>query len=582
MCAREGFGSWRPAVTVVSLSFASAAACATAVDVEGRDSTGVEGAGGAGGENAGGTGTGGDVDGGSLADAAADALAPDAAVECSGPAACAVLSNACNVGVCVNGLCVKSPANESGACEDGLFCTQNDACKGGVCVGGTPVPCSSPDPCHIGVCDEAAKGCTTVPGNDGAPCEDDDPCTLSGVCQQGSCASGAPIDCSAFDGACTKGVCDPASGCKAVPANEGGPCEDGLFCTIEDTCTNGTCSGKPNTCVPPGDVCLVGTCDEAKKACVAVPGNDGAACESGKACIANETCSGGTCGGGKPADDGQPCDDDDACTLGTTCGGGTCGNPATTITQCKDGDGCCPPACAMMDDDCTPLSKPSYDASMTFQDALAETSMTLAWDGTSFWSCSGGSPGGDRLAQYTAAGALVKKYQPNLDFRSVFTVGGGAMPVYARAYSSNQVLKQTLPGVFVLHATLQGGTLNEQSAVVWNPAGTELVAFHAGVISRWTAAGTAIGTITLKGWGSQNDEDQYPQDRGIVVAGKYYLTYANGVLSAWDGSGTRVSDTVLSGAGKGFDSHFSLSYAKGMVWVVDQPGGTWRGYDVGL
>ena len=36
------------------------------------------------------------------------------------------------------------------------------------------------------------------------------------------------------------------------------------------------------------------------------------------------------------------------------------------------------------------------------------------------------------------------------------------------------------------------------------------------------------------------------------------------------------------GAGTSFDSYFSLSYANGMVWIVDTAGGNWRGFDVGL
>jgi hypothetical protein len=61
-----------------------------------------------------------------------------------------------------------------------------------------------------------------------------------------------------------------------VPSKDGTKCDDGLYCTVNDVCKGGQCGGDPNTCAPPGDVCLIGTCDEGQKKCVAVPGNDGA------------------------------------------------------------------------------------------------------------------------------------------------------------------------------------------------------------------------------------------------------------------------------------------------------------------
>src|SRR5262249_3167492 len=42
---------------------------------------------------------------------------------------------------------------ENQPCDDGLFCTENDTCQGGVCSG-TPKFCGSMDSCHVGVCDE--------------------------------------------------------------------------------------------------------------------------------------------------------------------------------------------------------------------------------------------------------------------------------------------------------------------------------------------------------------------------------------------------------------------------------------------
>lgn len=164
--------------------------------------------------------------------------------------------------------------------------------------------------------------------------------------------------------------------------------------------------------------------------------------------------------------------------------------------------------------------------------------------------------------------------------RSVFTVGGSAAPVYCRGYSSPTIMRQTSPGVFTSHVTLSGGTLDGQSQVEFNSDGSEFVAHVNGQISRWNLSGAFLGNVSLSGYGTMFSEGNYPQYRGIVCAGGYYLTYSNGNLSAWDASGTRVGNTVLTGAGTSFDSHFSLSWANGMIWIIDIANGTWRGYRI--
>lgn len=227
-----------------------------------------------------------------------------------------------------------------------------------------------------------------------------------------------------------------------------------------------------------------------------------------------------------------------------------------------------------------PIFAPSYAASTTFTDALGGTTMTVAFDGTNYWSTSGGSASGARLAQYTSGGALVGTYAPGLDFRSVFTDASGN--VYARQYANSTIYTQTSPGTFAPFVTLNGGSLDSQSSVILNTLGTQFIAMSGGSVSRWDLSGNYLGALTLSGFGAT--EGDYPQGRGIAAAGNYYLTYdSNNVLSARDlVTGARVDQTVLTGAGTGFDSLFSLSYANGQVWIVDSPGGTWRGYDVGL
>lgn len=216
----------------------------------------------------------------------------------------------------------------------------------------------------------------------------------------------------------------------------------------------------------------------------------------------------------------------------------------------------------------------------SFTDGLNGTTMTLAFDGTNYWSCSGGGTGGNRLARYDASGALLSTYAPGLDFRSVFTTSDGIL--MARAFNSPIIYRQVSPGVFTNSGvSLTGGTLDSQSSVVLNGDSTEYIAMESGTVSRWDTAGTHLGDVTLQGFGSVAGETAFGPSRGIAAAGAYWLTY-NGsqTLSIWDASGNRLAQTTLVGAGTTFDSGFSLSYCNDKVWIVDAAGGTWRGYDV--
>jgi hypothetical protein len=224
----------------------------------------------------------------------------------------------------------------------------------------------------------------------------------------------------------------------------------------------------------------------------------------------------------------------------------------------------------------------NYFASMTFTDALTSISMPLAFDGTNYWSCSGGSTNGIRLAQYDTNGVLLATFSPGLNFRSIFTDGAGT--ILARAYSNNLILLQTAPGVFTPSGvTLTGGSLDPQASVIMNGAGTEYDAVSNGVVSRWDPDGNFIGTVALQGFGSLNGETAgTTQAHSLAAFGNFWLTYNGaGILSAWDTFGHRLANCTLLGAGTNTDSDYSFSYANGKVFIADIGGGTWRGYDVG-
>jgi hypothetical protein len=222
----------------------------------------------------------------------------------------------------------------------------------------------------------------------------------------------------------------------------------------------------------------------------------------------------------------------------------------------------------------------SVHTNVVFTDALASTTMGMTFDGTNYWSCSGGGSSGVRLAQYSLTGALVATYSPGLDFRSVFTQPDGTLR--ARAYNNNVIYQQTSPGTFgPSGVTLTGGTLDAQSAVVLNGTGTEFDALSGGVVSRWNTNGNYLGLVNLIGFGAVPGENVSPQNRGLAALDGFWLTYNGaGLLSLWDANGNRITQLTLAGAGANVDSSWGFSVANGKVFVVDVGGGVWRAFDL--
>jgi hypothetical protein len=156
---------------------------------------------------------------------------------------CSFLNSPCGIGTCDPQLgCVAQPLNDGDSCNDAQFCTINDTCQSGVCQG-DPNPCVAPgDTCQIASCNEALDTCTSVPGNNGGACDDQNACTAGETCSNGLCGGGAP-------------------------ANNGGACDDHNACTTNDVCAGGSCAGAPvvacvngDGCCPPG--CVLATDDD--------------------------------------------------------------------------------------------------------------------------------------------------------------------------------------------------------------------------------------------------------------------------------------------------------------------------------
>lgn len=206
-----------------------------------------------------------------------------------------------------------------GGVNDGQTCSAASGCPGGTCF--APITTASatnfftlPPPIH---------DCSS----NGVPCNDHNPCTLNDVCGGGTnlCVGGsnAGLHCTT-DAQC---VTQTGGYCQLPTCQPGAPktcADDGNLCT-DDTCNffTGQCY-TPKQCFDDGNVCTDDVCDPGTGLC-GIPNN--AECSDGNPCTLNDTCSAGSCVPGPVmtcADDGNPCTIDQ-CNPET----GNCGIPGT-------------------------------------------------------------------------------------------------------------------------------------------------------------------------------------------------------------------------------------------------------------
>jgi len=245
---------------------------------------------------------------------------------------------------------------DGGPCDDGVFCTVDDSCVAGKCVGGPPNDCGlTPNECHEVTCDEQSMSCSQQPSAPGASCVPTDLCQVGATCQNGLCI-GTTNDCffQPVPNDCHVSKCNPQNGmCEPEPGNENQPCVDSNdLCTVGKTCKAGKCEGgMPKDCSQLTQGCFDGVCDAVTGACTQkaiMPGNNCAEatddCNQG-VCDANGMCN------PQPTNENGNCNSN-SCTSNQTCKMGMC-QGGMPITQCKNGDFCCPMGCTIStDSDC--------------------------------------------------------------------------------------------------------------------------------------------------------------------------------------------------------------------------------------
>lgn len=140
------------------------------------------------------------------------------------------------------------PCEADAECDDGIFCNGSEVCSEGFCqknFDAIPCPAGDNSVCKSNVCSEKTRTCEIISRPDGFFCgTTDDLCFERKTCQEGECILTGETDCSVYDSVCSEGLCNSKTGmCEKIALNEGENCDDGLFCTVNGVCTEGSCVG---------------------------------------------------------------------------------------------------------------------------------------------------------------------------------------------------------------------------------------------------------------------------------------------------------------------------------------------------
>ncbi|MCD4740288.1 hypothetical protein K8R43_03800 [archaeon] len=281
-------------------------------------------------------------------------------------------------------------------CESNSDCYKDHPCVLGACIDGdcdyTIInQCKTGDGCCPVGCKENNDGDCGQGGND---CTTDDDCPPTGSCITVSCTLGfcrysPETACVGGDGCCPSNCGasnDPDCSELATSCNIDKDCFDGIVCTA-DACVSGECVRTPITSCDSSsqDGCCPDTCNKDNDAdcgeCkTASDCNDGFACTMDTcsgippscthlpivSCGASDTCCPFGCSSeqgsnydpdctGKACINSFECDDSIDCTI-DLCSDGTC--EYTQITQCIEGDMCCPTGCTYENDADCPFIDP--------------------------------------------------------------------------------------------------------------------------------------------------------------------------------------------------------------------------------
>ena len=174
--------------------------------------------------------------------------------------------NTCTTDGCADGGCVYVPIPGL-SCDDGLICTTEDECNEvGEC---------EERPSHALTMDNAdlenvppTDGCIFIL-QDGTPCDDDQLCTQSDACDEGTC-KGVPIQCEEPLCQTSLGCSEESGECLYESKPNGFDCDDNSLCSLQDTCNDGKCIGLSTLVCNDGNACTLDECNP-QVGCVSTP-----------------------------------------------------------------------------------------------------------------------------------------------------------------------------------------------------------------------------------------------------------------------------------------------------------------------
>ena len=221
--------------------------------------------------------------------------------------------------------------------------------------------------CTVAVCNTGQvvgplNTCVVIPASDGAACDDGKFCTINDSCKNGVCTGGGTSTCGMKTSPCDSVICyEDSKTCDVTPVNDGTSCTPENLCEVNGVCVLGKCKGVPKDCsFSPLAECNKVGCEQATGKCVGVPDpmKDDAPCAlTGNLCNVNRTCKTGLCQGGTPKD----CS---AMNVGCQVGvcdseNGACGAaPAPTGTMCTEGLSECEVGACNNKGNCVPSQAP--------------------------------------------------------------------------------------------------------------------------------------------------------------------------------------------------------------------------------
>ncbi len=164
------------------------------------------------------------------------------------------------------------------------------------------------DQCHQAHCNQVTGQCVVANAANGTACDDELFCTVGEVCTDGYCGQGAPNDCGLSVPQCHVVTCsETTQSCSFALGYNNTSCTPDGLCEVNGKCQNGQCIGSPKDCtyapVPDPKDCWKAVCNPQNGNCEPEMSNDGGGCTDPlDLCMVGKHCLAGSCIGGQPKD----------------------------------------------------------------------------------------------------------------------------------------------------------------------------------------------------------------------------------------------------------------------------------------